>query len=137
MASQPLSSLSAGSRVGEPSPALLEQLPSIHALFRLSTYLAVGQIFLQSNALLKETPFRFDMVKKRLLGHWGTTGGLTAVYSGVQALIRRFEEWEDTRRWLFVTGPGHGAPAILGGLFVEGAISHFFPDYAQVSRIEE
>ncbi|SGY13351.1 BQ5605_C010g05842 [Microbotryum silenes-dioicae] len=64
--------------------------------------------------------------------HYGTTGGLAFAYSHTQALIRRRGEQEDGNEpsFLFITGPGHGAPAILSELYIEGAISKFYPEYA-------
>ncbi|GAA6005738.1 hypothetical protein JCM11491_003990 [Sporobolomyces phaffii] len=98
--------------------------------WRLSCYLAVAQIFLQKNALV-ERKLEAGDVKPRLLGHYGTTGGLSLAYVHGQALIRRRGEIEGTEpKTLFVTGPGHGAPAILSNLYIEGAITKFYPQYS-------
>jgi len=98
--------------------------------WRLSNYLANAQIFLKSNATL-ERKLSADDIKPRLLGHGGTTAGLSLAYLHGQALIRRRGEVEgEEPKVLFVTGPGHGAPAILSNLYIEGAITKFYPQYS-------
>ncbi|KAM0748828.1 D-xylulose 5-phosphate/D-fructose 6-phosphate phosphoketolase [Meredithblackwellia eburnea MCA 4105] len=112
----------------KPAP-IGHDLDSIIAGWRASCFIAAAQIFLKSNAALKE-PLTKDHIKPRLLGHWGTTAGLSLVYSHFQALIARKGKLEgDEPRGLFITGPGHGAPAILSELYIEGAITKFYPDY--------
>ncbi|GAA5902138.1 hypothetical protein JCM5296_006613 [Sporobolomyces johnsonii] len=107
-----------------------KHLEAIISNWRLSCYLAVAQIFLKSNALL-DRKLSKDDIKPRLLGHYGTTGGLSLAYVHAQALIRRKGEEEGREpKMLFVTGPGHGAPAILSNLFIEGAITKFYPQYS-------
>ncbi|KWU44041.1 phosphoketolase [Rhodotorula sp. JG-1b] len=98
--------------------------------WRLSCYLATAQIFLAKNATL-ERKLTTDDVKPRLLGHYGTTGGLSLAYTHTQALIRRRGDVEgEEPKMIFVTGPGHGAPAILSNLYIEGAITRFYPEYS-------
>ncbi|KAK4054699.1 hypothetical protein OIO90_003511 [Microbotryomycetes sp. JL221] len=105
-------------------------LDSIIANWRASCYLATAQIFLQGNSMMREKLTK-DHIKPRLLGHYGTTGGLAFAYTHTQALIRRRGEVEGREpRALFITGPGHGAPAILSELFIEGAVSKFYPQYS-------
>ncbi|GAA5851642.1 hypothetical protein JCM8547_001161 [Rhodosporidiobolus lusitaniae] len=105
-------------------------LEAIAAQWRLSCYLATAQIFLQSNATVSKKLSKDD-IKPRLLGHYGTTGGLSLAYVHTQALIRRKGEEEGSEpKFLFVTGPGHGAPAILSNLYIEGAITKFYPQYS-------
>ncbi|GAA6032456.1 hypothetical protein JCM8097_008187, partial [Rhodosporidiobolus ruineniae] len=107
-----------------------DHLAAIEANWRLSCYLAVAQIFLQRNARVLDKLSKDD-IKPRLLGHYGTTGGLSLAYVHSQALIRRKGEEEgEEPKFLFVTGPGHGAPAILSNLYIEGAISKFYPQYS-------
>ena len=72
-----------------------------------ANYLTVGQIYLQDNALLRE-PLALEHIKPRLLGHWGTSPGLSMIYALLNRLIRA----TDTD-WLYVTGPGHGGPALV------------------------
>ncbi|MGW6414979.1 phosphoketolase [Streptomyces sp. NPDC055055] len=81
---------------------------------RAADYVAAALIFLQDNLLLDE-PLRPEHVKPRLLGHWGTCPGITRVYAALNGLVR--ERGADV---LLVTGPGHGAPALHAGLWLEG-----------------
>ncbi|KAI5477879.1 phosphoketolase [Pseudohyphozyma bogoriensis] len=106
-----------------------DELDGILLTWKASCYVAAAMIFLQANATLKDE-LKKEHVKPRLLGHWGTTAGLAAAYSHFQALITRkgIEEGKEPKG-LFVTGPGHGAPAVLGELYIEGAISRFYPEY--------
>ncbi|ORY89749.1 phosphoketolase [Leucosporidium creatinivorum] len=109
-------------------------LQSIIDNWRASCYMASAQIFLQANALLTEKLTK-EHIKPRLLGHGGTTAGLAFAYSHTQGLIRRKGEVEGKEpKALFVTGPGHGAPAVLSELFIEGAISKFYPQYPQTEE---
>ncbi|KAK4334960.1 hypothetical protein RTBOTA2_003703 [Rhodotorula toruloides] len=106
-----------------------KHLDAIVANWRLACYLGVAQIFLQSNALMQRKLTKDD-VKPRLLGHFGTGPGLSLAYAHTQALLRRKGEEEGAEpKMIFVTGPGHGAPAILSPLYIEGAISKFYPQY--------
>ncbi|KAF8331506.1 phosphoketolase [Cantharellus anzutake] len=103
-------------------------IEGILAFQRLANYLSAAQIFLQSNALLEE-PLTKDNVKPRLLGHWGTCGGLNLTYTHATALISRHEQAGEDVQILYITGPGHGAPAILSVLYLEGTITRFYPQY--------
>src|SRR4051794_2260850 len=101
-----------------PRPALTDsQIASIDAYFRAANYLAVGQIFLQDNPLLRE-PLRAEHIKPRLLGHWGTCPGLNLIYAHVNRLIR-----EQDVQAIYLTGPGHGGPALLANVYLEGTYS--------------
>ena len=86
-----------------------------------ANYLTVGQIYLQDNALLTE-PLEVRHIKPRLLGHWGTSPGLSMVYTLVNRLIRRTGS-----DWLYVTGPGHGGPALVACGYLEGTYSEIYP----------
>jgi len=98
------------------------ELQSIDAYWRASNYLAVGQIYLLDNPLLRE-PLTLAHVKPRLLGHWGTSPGLNLVYTHLNRIIRR-----DDCEVLFITGPGHGAPAIVAQTWLEGSYTERFPN---------
>ncbi|MCF8610521.1 phosphoketolase family protein [Gordonia sp. HY285] len=87
-----------------------------------ANYLTVAQIYLQENVLLR-APLDAAHVKPRLLGHWGTSPGLSAVYTVLNRLIRRTDS-----AWLFVTGPGHGGPALVANTYLEGTYSEIYPD---------
>ncbi len=89
---------------------------------RATNYLAAAQIYLQSNALLKE-PLKPEHVKDRLLGHWGTCPGINMVYAHLNYLIKK----HDLDLFL-ITGPGHGAPANLANLYLEGSLQPFYPE---------
>src|ERR687896_1903598 len=91
-----------------------EELSAIDAYWRAANYLSVGQIYLRDNPLLRE-PLRPEHVKSRLLGHWGTTPGLTFVWAHLNRVIVR-----DDLAALYVTGPGHGGPGRGGTTGVGG-----------------
>ena len=88
---------------------------------RAANFLAAAQIYLKDNVLLRE-PLRPGHVKDRLLGHWGTCPGINLIYSQLNRIILR-----DNRNVLLITGPGHGAPANLANLFLEGSLGDRFP----------
>ncbi|ODO06787.1 hypothetical protein I350_04146 [Cryptococcus amylolentus CBS 6273] len=95
---------------------------------RAANYIAAAQIFLHANGLLSG-PLEVSHVKNRLLGHWGTCPGLNFVYAHTNLLISNHQEEENVPEFMFLTGPGHGAPAILATLFMEGSITRFYPEY--------
>ena len=84
-------------------------------------YLTVGQIYLQGNALLRE-PLAMEHIKPRLLGHWGTSPGLSMIYVLLNRLINRTGS-----DWIYVTGPGHGGPALVAAAYLEGTYSQVYP----------
>ena len=92
----------------------------IHAYWRAANYLSVGQIYLMDNALLRE-PLRAEHVKRRLLGHWGTTPGLNFIYAHMNRVIAR-----DDVDAIFVTGPGHGGPGLVANTYLEGTYSEVY-----------
>jgi xylulose-5-phosphate/fructose-6-phosphate phosphoketolase len=94
---------------------------ALHAWWRAANYLTIGQIYLRENPLL-ERPLRFADVKQRLLGHWGTSPGLTFVYAHLNRAIRQRD-----LDAIYVTGPGHGGPAIVASTYLEGTYSELFP----------
>ena len=104
-----------------------EMLRTMDAYWRAANYLSVGQIYLLANPLLRE-PLRFEHVKPRLLGHWGTTPGLNFVYVHANRVIK-----ERDLDAIFVTGPGHGGPGIVANTWLEGTYSEVYPN---VSRDE-
>jgi xylulose-5-phosphate/fructose-6-phosphate phosphoketolase len=109
---------------GVPSD-VTEELTRLHAYWRAANYLAVGQIYLLDNALLRE-PLRAEHVKPRLLGHWGTSPGLNFVYAHLNRVIDR-----RAAQVLFVCGPGHGGPAMVANAWLEGTYSQ---RYSPVTR---
>ena len=97
-----------------------ELLKRIDHWWRAANYLAVGQIYLTGNPLL-ETPLTLDHIKPRLLGHWGTVPGLNLIYAHLNAQIQRRD-----LDVIYLTGPGHGGPALLANLWLENSYSEHF-----------
>src|SRR5581483_1107480 len=97
-------------------------LESVDAFWRAANYLAVGQIYLLDNPLLVEQLCP-EHIKPRLLGHWGTTPGLTFVWAHLNRVIAAGD-----LDVLFVTGPGHGGPAVVASAWLEGTYSELFPE---------
>ncbi|HEY3043858.1 MAG TPA: phosphoketolase family protein, partial [Vicinamibacterales bacterium] len=97
----------------------------LDAYWRAANYLTVGQIYLQDNPLLRE-PLRRDHIKPRLLGHWGTSPGLSFIYAHLNRLI--IETDADV---IYLAGPGHGGPAVLANVYLEGSYSEIYPDVSQ------
>ena len=87
-----------------------------------ANYLTVAQIYLQDNPLLRE-PLRPEHIKPRLLGHWGTSPGLNLIYAQLNRLIRRAGQ-----EVLYVAGPGHGGPAVVANVYMEGSYSEVYPE---------
>lgn len=107
------------------APLSEEQLARTHAYWRAANYLAVGQIYLLDNPLLRE-PLRIEHVKPRLLGHWGTTPGLNFIYVHLNRIIRQHD-----LNVLYVAGPGHGGPGLVANTWLEGSYSEFYPNIAR------
>ncbi len=91
-----------------------DELKKIDAYWRASLYLCVGMIYLRDNPLLR-APLQMEHVKKRLLGHWGTDPGQTLVWVHLNRLIQRRD-----LNVIYISGPGHGAPATLANAYLEG-----------------
>jgi xylulose-5-phosphate/fructose-6-phosphate phosphoketolase len=106
-------------------PLSAELLEKIQRYWQAANYLTVGQIYLQDNPLLRE-PLRPEHIKPRLLGHWGTSPGLSFVYAHLNHLIR-----EHDLEAIFLAGPGHGGPAVLANVYLEGTYSEVYPDVSQ------
>ncbi|GBF82684.1 phosphoketolase family protein [Aphanothece sacrum] len=103
----------------------VEELRKIHAFWRACNYLAVGMIYLQDNPLLKE-PLTEQQVKNRLLGHWGTSPGLSFIYIHLNRLIKKYD-----LNTVYMAGPGHGAPGVLGPVYLEGTYSEVYPEKSE------
>jgi xylulose-5-phosphate/fructose-6-phosphate phosphoketolase len=104
-----------------------ELLRKIDAYWRAANYLAVGQIYLYDNPLLR-TPLQRSHIKRMLLGHWGTTPGQNFIYAHLNRAIRKFD-----LNMIYISGPGHGGPALVGNTYLEGTYSEIYP---HVSRDE-
>ena len=110
-----------------PSPLSPDLLKRMDAYWRAANYLSVGQIYLRDNPLLRRPLTRED-VKSRLLGHWGTCPGLNLVYVHLNRVIKARD-----LDMIYVCGPGHGGPALVANVYLEGAYSEYYPE---VSRDE-
>jgi xylulose-5-phosphate/fructose-6-phosphate phosphoketolase len=102
-----------------------EEIADLKLYRRAADYLAAAQIYLKSNALLDE-PLRPEHIKERLLGHWGTVPGINLVYAHLNRLVRN--QGVST---LLITGPGHGAPANMADLFLEGSLEEHYPELSR------
>jgi xylulose-5-phosphate/fructose-6-phosphate phosphoketolase len=98
------------------------ELTAIDAWWRAANYLAIGQIYLLDNPLLRE-PLKLEHVKPRLLGHWGTSPGLSFIYAHLNRVIRAQDA--DV---IYICGPGHGGPAMVANTWLEGTYSELYPD---------
>jgi xylulose-5-phosphate/fructose-6-phosphate phosphoketolase len=109
-------------------PLTQDELRKINAYWRAANYLSVGQIYLYDNPLLKK-PLKKEHIKPRLLGHWGTTPGLNFIYVHLNRIIR-----QRGANVIFITGPGHGGPALVANTYLEGTYSEI---YTHITEDEE
>ncbi|MES2312557.1 MAG: phosphoketolase family protein [Pseudomonadota bacterium] len=108
------------------SPALTpDLLQRMDAYWRAANYLAVGQLYLCGNPLLKH-PLTLADVKHMLLGHWGTTPGQNFIYVHLNRVIKKYD-----LDMVYVSGPGHGGPAVVGNTYLEGTYSEIYPDISR------
>ena len=110
---------------GAPEPLAPDLLRKMDAYWRAANYLSVGQIYLFDNPLLK-IPLMLEHIKPRLVGHWGTTPGLNFIYVHLNRVIR-----ERDLNVLFITGPGHGGPAVVANVYLEKTYTEFYPQISQ------
>jgi xylulose-5-phosphate/fructose-6-phosphate phosphoketolase len=101
------------------------ELLKIDAWWRAANYLSVGQIFLFDNPLLNR-PLVLADVKRMLLGHWGTTPGQNFIYAHLNRVIKKYD-----LDMIYVSGPGHGGPAVVANTYLEGTYSEVYPDISQ------
>ncbi len=109
-------------------PLAEEELRKMHAYWRAANYLTVGQIYLYANPLLRE-PLKFEHIKPRLLGHWGTTPGLNFIYVHFNRLIKKHD-----LNVIYVAGPGHGGPGLVANTYLEGTYSELYPNISQTEE---
>jgi xylulose-5-phosphate/fructose-6-phosphate phosphoketolase len=107
------------------SPLSPEELRKTDAYWRACNYLSLGMIYLLDNPLLTE-PLRPEHIKSRLLGHWGSSPGLSFIYVHLNRLIKKYD-----LDMIFLAGPGHGAPGVLGPTYLEGTYSEIYPDKSE------
>jgi xylulose-5-phosphate/fructose-6-phosphate phosphoketolase len=106
-------------------PLTTRELELMNAWWRACNYLSVGMIYLKDNPLLRR-PLQPDDVKQRLLGHWGASPALSFCWLHLNRLITRLD-----LDVIFVTGPGHGAPGVLGPAYLEGTYTEVYPDRSE------
>jgi xylulose-5-phosphate/fructose-6-phosphate phosphoketolase len=106
-------------------PLSAEELRKLDAYWRATLYLCVGMIYLKENPLLRE-PLELEHVKKRLLGHWGSDPGQSLVWVHLNRMIKKHD-----LNMIYVSGPGHGSPAMLSNAYLEGTYSEVYPEKSQ------
>ena len=104
------------------NPLSADELRATDIYWRACNYLSLGMIYLLENPLLAE-PLRTEHIKNRLLGHWGSSPGLSFIYVHLNRLIKKFD-----LDMIFLAGPGHGAPGVLGSAYLEGTYSEVYPE---------
>ncbi len=102
-----------------------ELLNKMDAYWRAANYLSVGQMYLRDNPLLKQ-PLKLEHVKRMLLGHWGTTPGQNFIYAHLNRIIKKYD-----LDMFYISGPGHGGPAVVANTYLEGTYSEVYPDISQ------
>ena len=102
-----------------------DEIDKLHAYWRAANYLSVGQIYLRDNPLLKRRLALSD-VKKMLVGHWGTTPGQNFIYAHLNRVIKKFD-----LNMIYVSGPGHGGPAVVANTYLEGTYSEIYPNISK------
>ncbi len=106
-------------------PLSNEELKLTHAYWLACNYLSMGMIYLQDNPLLRE-PLKPEHIKERLLGHFGSSPGLSFIYVHLNRLIKKYD-----LDVIFLAGPGHGAPGVIGPVYLEGTYSEVYPDKSE------
>jgi len=107
------------------SPLSSDEVRKIDAYWRATLYLSLGMLYLKENPLLRE-PLQIEQTKPRLLGHWGSDAGQSFTYIHFNRLINKYD-----LNAIFISGPGHGAPAILSNAYLEGTYSEVYPDKSE------
>jgi xylulose-5-phosphate/fructose-6-phosphate phosphoketolase len=102
-----------------------DEITKLHRYWNACNYLAAGMIYLQDNPLMKR-PLKINDVKNRLLGHWGSSPGLSFIYVHLNRMIKKYD-----LDMIFLAGPGHGAPGVLGPVYLEGTYSEINPEISQ------
>ena len=106
-------------------PLSKKLLDRMNAYWRAANYLSVGQLYLRDNPLLRK-PLKLSQVKSMLLGHWGTTPGQNFIYVHLNRVIKKFD-----LDMIYISGPGHGGPALVGNTYLEGTYSEVYPKITQ------
>jgi xylulose-5-phosphate/fructose-6-phosphate phosphoketolase len=101
------------------------ELRRMQAYWKTTLYLSAGMIYLRDNPLLRE-PLKPEHIKRRLLGHWGSDPGLSLTYVHLNRLIKKYD-----LNAIFIAGPGHGAPAVISNVYLEGTYSEIYTDISE------
>ncbi len=107
------------------TPLSSDELRKVDAYWRATLYLSLGMLYLKENPLLRE-PLKIEQTKPRLLGHWGSDAGQSFSYIHFNRLIKKYD-----LNAIFISGPGHGAPAVLSNAYLEGTYSEIYPDKSE------
>ena len=107
------------------SPLSVDELRKIDAYWRACDYLSLGMLYLRDNPLLRE-PLKAEHIKNRLIGHWGSDPGQSFVWVHLNRLIKKYD-----LNVMYISGPGHGAPAVLANSYLEGTYSEVYPDKSE------
>jgi xylulose-5-phosphate/fructose-6-phosphate phosphoketolase len=121
----PLSAYGKARSTIEGTPLSADMLRKTQAYWRACNYLSLGMIYLQDNPLLRE-PLKPEHIKNRLLGHWGASPGLSFAYIHLNRMIKKHD-----LDMIFLAGPGHGAPGVLGPAYLEGTYSEVYTDKSE------
>ncbi len=107
------------------TPLSADELRRTHAYWLACNYLSMGMIYLKDNPLLRE-PLKPEHIKERLLGHWGSSPGLSFLYIHLNRIIKKHD-----LDMIFLAGPGHGAPGVIGPVYLEGTYSEVYPEKSE------
>src|SRR6195952_3396803 len=99
-----------------------DELRKMDAYWRACNYLCAGMIYLRDNPLLRE-PLKAEHTKNRLLGHWGSDPGQTFTWVHLNRVIKKYD-----LNMIYISGPGHGAPATISNCYLEGTYSEVYPE---------
>jgi xylulose-5-phosphate/fructose-6-phosphate phosphoketolase len=102
-----------------------EDLINVDAYWRACCYLILGMLYLRENPLLRE-PLKVEHIKRRLLGHWGSSSGQSFIWVHLNRIIKKYD-----LNMMYVSGPGHGAPGVLAPVYLEGTYSEIYPDKSE------
>src|SRR5262245_15948446 len=123
--SQSISAYGSARSTVDGSPLEPEELRRMHAYWHATLFLSAGMIYLRDNPLLRE-PLKAEHVKRRLLGHWGSDPGMSLTYIHLNRLIKKYD-----LNVIFLAGPGHGAPALISNVYLEGAYSEIYSNISE------
>ncbi len=102
-----------------------KEIKELDAYFRLANYLSVGQLYLLDNPLLKE-PLKWEHVKKKIVGHWGTVPGQNFIYTHLNRIIKN-----NDLNMIYISGPGHGGNSVVANTYIEGTYTKYYPEVTE------